>query len=525
MISAALYARYSSDRQRTESIAAQLRYGKDFCHRHGYTVARIYKDEAMTGTNDHRQGFQKMLADARHGLFDVAIIHKCDRFGRDEYDYYTNKAKLERCGVKVEYTGQNFDPNTPEGRLMENQLVGLAAYYSRNLSGEVKKGQRENAYEGKSTNGSLAYGYMTDNKKYVIIDEHKAAAVRYVYQSYADGASYKSIKLWLSDHGYKTARGADFTSTSLHDMLVNPRYIGTSIIGRNVPFPDGRRNSHREIHEGCTVVKDAHPAIISKELFAKVAERMEKNRRRTGSYTAKSVYLLSGLVVCGECGSSYVGGCTHKGHSDYKKRYYRCSKRQRYTAAACSNTAVGADDLESLVTKRMFETIKSPDFMDRLVKKVAAAYESLCDTSKDELPALLVRQKKLRSALSNLYGLIEDGVADEYDKERIGKVKLELREADALIDEINQRKDLPHISEATIRKYINKKFSSYIQKNSADNNIRAILENFVDRIVISKDTITIRYKFVLDWCDWGRTMQEQTGITYDDIFPRRLLAC
>ena len=143
MISAALYARYSSDRQRTESIAAQLRYGKDFCHRHGYTVARIYKDEAMTGTNDHRQGFQKMLADARRGLFDVAIIHKCDRFGRDEYDYYTNKAKLERCGVKVEYTGQNFDPNTPEGRLMENQLVGLAAYYSRNLSGEVKQGQRE----------------------------------------------------------------------------------------------------------------------------------------------------------------------------------------------------------------------------------------------------------------------------------------------------------------------------------------------------------------------------------------------
>ena len=116
-------------------------------------------------------------------------------------------------------------------------------------------------------------------------------------------------------------------------------------------------------------------------------------------------------------------------------------------------------------------------------------------------PALLVRQKKLRSALSNLYGLIEDGVADEYDKERLSSVKLKLREVETQIEEINQRKDLPHISEKTIRKYINERFCSYIQKNSADNNIRAILENFVDRIIISKDDITIRYKFVLDWCD------------------------
>ena len=63
-----------------------------------------------------------------------------------------------RCtgGFALKYTGQNFDPSTPEGKLMENQLVGLAAYYSRNLAGEVKKGQRENAFEGKCTNGSLA---------------------------------------------------------------------------------------------------------------------------------------------------------------------------------------------------------------------------------------------------------------------------------------------------------------------------------------------------------------------------------
>ena len=499
---AALYARYSSDRQRAESITAQLRYGREFCRRHGYTIGYEYTDLAKTGTNDNRDAFQRMLADSQKGLFDVAIIHKCDRFGRDEYDYYTNKEKLERCGIRVEYTGQNFDPSTPEGKLMENQLVGLAAYYSRNLAGEVKKGQRENAFEGKCTNGSLAYGYMTSGEeKYIVIDEQKAPAVRYVYKSYAEGASYNTIKLWLKEHGYKTARGADFTSTALHDMLVNPRYIGTAILGRNVPFPDGRRNSHRaEIPEGCTVVENAHPAIIEKDLFEKVAAKMKINRRRTGAHSAKHVYLLSGFLFCGECGSSYVGSITHKGHSDYTKRYYRCSKRQRYTSAACSNNIIAADDLEDYITKRMLETIKGKEFMDILVAKVSAAYTSLCDTSKDDLSELQGRQKKLRAALSNLYSLVEDGTADEFDKERLGKVKLDLREVERKLQDLEQRKNLPFISEKVIRQYITESFSEYIQKNSTEN-IRAILENFVDRIIISKEDITIRYKFVLNWCD------------------------
>lgn len=499
---AALYARYSSDNQRAESITAQLRYGREFCQKRGYTIIKEYKDEATTGTNDHRHGFQQMLTDAKQGLFQVVVIHKCDRFGRNEYDYYINKADLARCGVTVEYTGQRFDPRTPEGKLMENQLVGLAAYYSRNLSNEVKKGQRENAYEGKCTNGSLAYGYKTDSKKYIVIDEEKASAVRYVYQSYADGSSYRIIKHWLSVHGYKTARGGDFTSASLHDMLVNPRYIGTSIIGRNVPFPDGRRNSHRVIHEGCIVVKDAHPAIIQKELFEKVAKRMAKNKRRTGAASAKHIYLLSGLLYCGECGSSYVGSVTHKGHSDYVKRYYRCSKRQRYTVDACDNMSVGADDLEELIIKRMFETIKSPAFIDKLVKKVVDAYATLRNTPNDDLPELLTKEKKLRSAMSNLYELIKDGSADEYDKEQLKSVKSDLRVTEARIKEINCHSNLPHIPEKTIRKYINEQFSSYLQKNNADNNVRAIMENFIDRIIIDKNNITIRYKVCTCWCDW-----------------------
>ena len=86
-------------------------------------------------------------------MFEMVIAHKVDRIGRNEFDYYTNRHKLESYGVQLAFAAQGFDASTPEGALMNNTLIGLAAYYSRNLSKEAKKGLRENVRQGKSTGG------------------------------------------------------------------------------------------------------------------------------------------------------------------------------------------------------------------------------------------------------------------------------------------------------------------------------------------------------------------------------------
>ena len=95
----ALYARYSSDNKRTESIVAQLRACREYCQKYGHTIIKEYADEAMTGTNDRRPQFQQMLRDAEAGMFELVIAHKVDRIGRNEFDYYTNRHKLESYGV------------------------------------------------------------------------------------------------------------------------------------------------------------------------------------------------------------------------------------------------------------------------------------------------------------------------------------------------------------------------------------------------------------------------------------------
>lgn len=206
-----------------------------------------------------------MLADAEAGLFEVLVAHKVDRLGRNEFDYFTNKNKLNRAGVDVCFAGQGFDSATPEGALMESTLAGLAAYYSRNLAKEVKKGLRENVYQGKSTGGKPLFGYRYTADKHYEIDEVEAVAVRLIFNEYINGTGYVTICRMLNERGYKTRRGNDFSKGSLHDIIINRRYIGTAILGKNYMTKRGKRNSHRPDHDKMLIVEDVCPPIIEKE--------------------------------------------------------------------------------------------------------------------------------------------------------------------------------------------------------------------------------------------------------------------
>jgi Site-specific recombinases, DNA invertase Pin homologs len=132
MIKAAIYARYSSDNQREESITAQVRACTEYCQKKGYAIVKTYADEARSALTDNRPEFQQMVSDARAGLFDVLVIHKLDRFARNRYDSAFYKRELRRAGVRLESVLEHLD-DSPESVLLESLLEGLAEYYSKNL--------------------------------------------------------------------------------------------------------------------------------------------------------------------------------------------------------------------------------------------------------------------------------------------------------------------------------------------------------------------------------------------------------
>ena len=126
---AVIYARYSSDNQREESIEGQIRECTEFAKRNNYTVLYHYIDRALSARNAERPEFQHMIIDSERGLFDIVLVWKLDRFSRDRYDSALYKHILKTHGVKVVSATESISEG-PEGVILESMLEGMAEYYS-----------------------------------------------------------------------------------------------------------------------------------------------------------------------------------------------------------------------------------------------------------------------------------------------------------------------------------------------------------------------------------------------------------
>ena len=114
MKTAVIYARYSSDRQTEQSIDGQIHVCMEYAERNDIVIVGTYIDRAMTGTNDNREQFQKMLKDSDKKPFDYVLVYKLDRFSRNKYEMAIHRKRLKDNGIKILSAMENI-PDTPEG--------------------------------------------------------------------------------------------------------------------------------------------------------------------------------------------------------------------------------------------------------------------------------------------------------------------------------------------------------------------------------------------------------------------------
>ncbi|MDD4546403.1 MAG: recombinase family protein, partial [Oscillospiraceae bacterium] len=164
-----IYARYSSDNQREESIEGQLRECKEFAEKNGITILNSYIDRALSAKTDNRPEFQRMIKDSAKQLFDVVIVWKLDRFARNRYDSAQYKAILRLNSVKVVSATESISEDST-GILLESLLEGYAEFYSAELSEKVIRGLTENALKCKYNGGGLPVGYAIDSEQYFQLD-------------------------------------------------------------------------------------------------------------------------------------------------------------------------------------------------------------------------------------------------------------------------------------------------------------------------------------------------------------------
>lgn len=507
MKKAAVYARYSSNNQREESITAQLRAARDYSKRKGYTIVQEYCDEALTGTNDNRPAFQQLIRDAKSGMFEIVIFHKIDRNARNEYDYYFHKAQLQKYGVHYEYVAQNID-DSPEGQMTETLLVGMAAYYSRNLAKEAMKGMRENAYQARHNGGTPPLGYNVDPEGKYIINEEEAAIVRLIFERRAAGYGYGQILSELNEKGYRTKRGGRFGKNSLHDLLRNKKYIGIYTFGRvSGGRAPGARNNHKQ-DENMIEIPDGIPAIISNDLWDSVKNRMEKDKHAPGAHKAKETYYLTGKVICANCGSSMVGGTfMSKG---FKYSYYRCSNNNKMSG--CKGTRIKREWLESAVLQYIDEQLFAPEMIPLLAAEIKKRIDAMTAGHNQEKRFLEKQRTDAMRKIENLLDLVEGGQIDDMIRQRIAENKARMADAETRIKQIENAANSV-LDESQVIAVLN----SFAQKDKNPEQIRAIVETFVDRVTVSKDDYVIKLRLSFEW--WRRGESNSCP----KVLPYRLL--
>ena len=511
---AVIYARFSSDMQREESIDAQVRACRDYCKRKGYVVVNVYCDEAKSGRSTlERTAYNQMLADAISDAFDVIIFHKIDRNSRNEFNYYTFKDKLEKLGIRYEYAVQPID-QSPEGQMMESMLVGMAAYYSRNLSKETKKGLNENAYKALFNGGIAPFGYKIVDQHY-IIDEAEAQAIRLIFNMYINGYGYGDICIALKEKGYKTRNGKAFGKNSIYDILGNEKYIGTYTFNK-VPRSKTKRNSHTLARpEDFISIVDAIPAIVDKGDFEVVQNKRAHNKRRKAAYTAKDEYLLSGRVYCGYCGSAMCGHRLHP-RKDVYYNYYACARKERVPGEVCKQKMVRKEILEHWVLQILEREVFSESGSKKFAITIVSSFN---DSSKDmakERAVLSAKKAGAEKKLDNLYKMFESGIADEYDKKRLMEVKEELRAIEKNIAQLADT-SLPQLKEENVLKILDM-FKCEIFENKNSHYIKRAIEMLVQRVTI-KDSVLKLTLTTQNVCSYlvPRTRFVLNRYTYDFI--------
>lgn len=368
-----VYARYSSDQQREESIDAQLRACREYCLKHDIAIIREFVDEAKSATSDKRPAFQEMFKDLS---VDYIVVHKLDRFSRDRYDAAYYRRLIKKAGAKLVSVLEPLD-DSPESIIMESLLTGMAEYYSRNLARETLKGLKENAYQCKHTGGAPLYGFKVNPDKTYRVDPLEAEVVREVFRMYADGARYEDIVEAMRPR--KT-----LVKSALNSMLSNERYHGVYVFGRQTR---AEKNSHKfkPVEEQVRIVGGL-PQIIDDVTWERAQARL-KDRKRNASSRVQLPYLLQGKVVC-TCGK--VMSCKSSTGKGHKYGYYRCPD---------GHTVVRADEFDAAFLQAFSRAVQVDAVTaDKILAQVRVP-EAEADPYKEELKSVRKEIKSLVEAM------------------------------------------------------------------------------------------------------------------------------
>jgi site-specific DNA recombinase len=515
---AAIYARFSSDNQREESIDAQLRACEDYANQYGIIIVKTYVDRAKSATSDKRPAFQEMIEASDQKVFDTIIVHKLDRFSRDKCDSALYKRRLKKNGITLISVLERLD-GSPESDMMETLLEGMAQYYSRNLAREVMKGMRENAYQCRHTGGIPPLGYNVDptTKKYVV-NEPEAETVRLIFDMYLNGMGYGRIVDELNLRGMFTKKGRPFAKNSLHDILKNEKYAGVYIFNRSAEKDcDGKRNNHASKAEEAVIrIPGGVPAILDQETFDKAQEKMRLNAKQPGGFKAKETYLLSGLIYCGECllregkDVMMMGNAKHCGSGKNKHVTYRCGQRHR--THTCDNKEIRREYIEDFVLTKLERWVFNEKAIPKLAKKLNEHRQKSVAGRELENEPLTLALAEVERQIGNIVKAVTEGLGQESFAAKLSELEAQKRQITSRLSENSNKLRQREITESELRQLLGV-FREYVKERNIPE-VKKFIGSFIKKVIVYKDHVIVVF-FIAQFAAYAND-----GLTFEVSIDR-----
>ncbi len=450
----AAYCRVSTDNEdQANSFESQQRYFKQYIEQNpDWELYEIFADEGISGTNTKkRKEFNRMIACAKNGDFDLIITKEISRFARNTLDsiYYTRD--LKKHGVGVIFMNDNINTLDGDAELRLAIMSSIAQEESRKTSERVKWGQKRQMEQGVVFGRSML-GYDVKNGK-MHINEEGAEIVRLIFHKFVnEKKGTHVIARELREAGIQSMRCTkEWQNTVILRILRNEKYCG-DLVQKKTYTPDFLSHEKKANlgQEEFIIIKDHHEPIISREMFDKANRILdERSLSQEGKAKYSNRYSFSGKIKCGCCGSSYVARYkTRKDKSRYKA--WRCKEAAKHGSphidkagnkVGCTGRSIRNEDaihIMCLVTKSLkYNKEKIAGNLLAMIKSIISS--DVTDTEDDNLRLQMKTIEEKRTNLIDLY-ISGDLTRDEFAAER-AKCENEISELLSVIDNTDKQKE------------------------------------------------------------------------------------
>lgn len=316
LLRTAAYARVSSGKDAMlHSLSAQVSYYNNLIQSNPeWLFCGIFADEALTGTKENRENFQKLLSECRAGKIDLIITKSISRFARNTFTLLETVRELKELGVDVFFEEQNIHSLSPDGEFMLTLLGSYAQEESYSASENQKWRIRRDFEQGKVSSLQML-GYKRNHEGVLEIVPKEAEIVELIFNSYLSGMGKQAIANMLYELGILPKGGGLWTADSVRLILANEKYCGDLLLQKSF------RNNHIEKKKIANLgdlpqyfAEDTHEPIIEKSEFLAVQKRLQERKERFATAKSTAVaYPFTGKIQCQCCGKNYRRKTTQTG--------------------------------------------------------------------------------------------------------------------------------------------------------------------------------------------------------------------